>query len=423
MTRSRHRGFLAFAAGLLFVLGLQLRIFALAALGLAFVAWIAAAALSTRRRMARLALAREAPGSAVEDDHAPVALCVENRGAGDEHLLLLLDAFGPGIALGQRLLEPGPLPGRRRRRLRYRAHCGRGFGAFTLGPLSLELSDPLGLVHHQRSFGGVAPFVVYPRVPPVAGLERLGSRRSFALEERSVARPGASLAYLGAREYRAGDDVRRIHWPATARRGTPVVREHETDLTPRLTLLVDLARVHRAGTGRRSTREHVLRAACGIVAAAARRGDDVELVATAARGVHVPPGRGDAHAALCMEALVRANQDGPRELLDALHDHAPLLPRGAVVALLFATIRVDPAALHAAFAALRARDASPLALFVDSESFAPMSRLALHPEAAAARRDELRALLRAWGVAGCVVGADDDLAAVLGRAEAWTGFA
>ncbi|MCM2254627.1 MAG: DUF58 domain-containing protein [Vicinamibacteria bacterium] len=423
MSPSRHRGFLLFAAGLLFVLGLQLRIFALAALGLAFAGWTLAGALWTRRQMALLSLSREAADSAFEDDTAPVTLVVDNRGRDALHLLLLGDTFGPGVAFRHRLLEPGPLPGRRRRRLRYRAHCGRGFGAFTLGPLTLELADPLGLVHHQRPFGAIAPFVVYPRAPAVAGLERLGSRRSFALEDRSAARPGASLAYLGTREYRAGDDVRRIHWPATARRGVPVVREHELDLTPQLSLFVDLARAHRAGTGRRSTREYVLRAACGVVEAAARRGDLVELVASSARLLQVPPGRGAAHVALCWEALVRAGQDGTRELLEVADAHASRIPRGSVAALLFATIRVEPAALHAAFAALRAREVAPLAVFVDSESFAPMSRLALHPELAAARRDELRALLRAWGVAGAVIGADDDLGGVLGRAEAWTGFA
>ena len=35
--------------------------------------------------------------------------------------------------------------------------------------------------------------------------------------------------FFGLRDYRDDDELRHIHWPATARRGRPIVREHEAE--------------------------------------------------------------------------------------------------------------------------------------------------------------------------------------------------
>ncbi|MCR8526297.1 DUF58 domain-containing protein, partial [Escherichia coli] len=51
------------------------------------------------------------------------------------------------------------------------------------------------------------------------------------------------------REYRQGDDVRRIHWRSTARRGDLMVRREEQAWDPSATLILDSRASAHAGRG------------------------------------------------------------------------------------------------------------------------------------------------------------------------------
>src|SRR5262249_1768184 len=159
-------------------------------------------------------------------------------------------------------------------------------------------------------------------------------------------RPGQSTSYMGVRDYRPGDDVRRIHWPATARRGAPVVKEYELDLAPYFTLFVDLERRHRAGTGLKSTLEYGVRTAASLLWTAARRGHIVELHAEGAASLFVAPGRGELHLTHCLHELIRVRQDGGTPLLTLAERYRPYLPAGSIAALLSATTELDHAQLE-----------------------------------------------------------------------------
>src|SRR5262249_41130714 len=153
-------------------------------------------------------------------------------------------------------------------------------------------------------------FAVFPQVYDVAGLSELGARSTLIPHESSAGRPGQSLITMGVREYRPGDDLRRVHWPATARRGALMVKEVEVDLAPYFTVILDLARRHRAGMGRKSTLEYVLRSAASIIWSATRSGGFVQVAGTGAKPLFVPPGRGQNHLTFALYELIRAGLDG-----------------------------------------------------------------------------------------------------------------
>jgi uncharacterized protein (DUF58 family) len=50
---------------------------------------------------------------------------------------------------------------------------------------------------------------------------------------------GESLEFVGTREYREGDALRKIHWPSTARLGRPVVKEYQEEYFSRIALVLD----------------------------------------------------------------------------------------------------------------------------------------------------------------------------------------
>ncbi len=72
--------------------------------------------------------------------------------------------------------------------------------------------------------------------------------------------------FYGLREYRIGDDLRRVHWASTARTDQLMIRQPENLLQGRLTIAVDLrSTVHDA-----ATLEAALSAAASLVMAGIR---------------------------------------------------------------------------------------------------------------------------------------------------------
>ncbi len=121
--------------------------------------------------------------------------------------------------------------------LRYRVHGARR-GRLPLGPLRLRLVDPFGLVLRTTSGVDTATLLVVPRVRPLptvalsggAGGGAAGARRSLAVHGEDD---------VSTREYRRGDDLRKVHWRATARTGELMVRLEEKPWRSSATLLVD----------------------------------------------------------------------------------------------------------------------------------------------------------------------------------------
>jgi len=122
--------------------------------------------------------------------------------------------------------------------LRYRLHGGRR-GRFALGPLRLRLVDPFGLVLRTAAGSDTATLLVVPRVRPLQGNGSLAGAGGSGGEgaRRSIAVHGEDD--VSTREYRYGDDLRMVHWRATARTGELMVRLEERPWRAAATLFLD----------------------------------------------------------------------------------------------------------------------------------------------------------------------------------------
>ncbi len=416
-----YRTFLLVTLPIVGLMGLALRVSALWILSISGLALLAGAWIAARRNVRRIDIRREVYPSAFEDDRVDVDLVVENTSSASAQLVEIADQFEPAIADRQLMMEAGPLRGHRRRRLSYTGTCSRHWGVYTLGPIEVRAADATGLFHAKRVMPQIDPFSVFPRVHEVPSLERLGAMSSLTPQDASAGRPGQGGLFLGARDYRPGDDARRIHWPATARRGSPVVKEFEVDLVPYFSLFLDLDRAHRAGTGKRSALEYVMRFASSLVWTAVRRGDLVQIFGEGAKPLFVPPGRGDVHLAVALQELIQIEQNGDAPLLEAVERHLPHVPPGSTAALLSATILVELAAVGEAIEALRSRGVRPLLIFVNSTSFTPVDKWPLPRAEAVERCREIEYFLRSRGVPGTIVGAEHDLEQELARPDLFWG--
>jgi uncharacterized protein (DUF58 family) len=109
-------------------------------------------------------------------------------------------------------------------------------GTITAGPLQLRRTDPFGLVVAERRIAGTASVQVRPRRHPIAMLPS-GRWRDLEGPTREVSRGTATFHQL--RDYVPGDDMRHIHWRATARTGDLIVREHVDTTKPEVVVIVD----------------------------------------------------------------------------------------------------------------------------------------------------------------------------------------
>jgi uncharacterized protein (DUF58 family) len=150
-------------------------------------------------------------------------------------------------------------------------------GRFRIGPLTVRLTDPFGMCELTRSFAAADSLVVTPQIVTLPEI-RLGGDWAGAGESRarSVATSGEDDA--ATREYRQGDDLRRIHWRSTARRGEIMVRREEQPWQSRAVLLVDTRSAVHHGDGPASSLEWVISATASVALHLSNAGFTVRVV-------------------------------------------------------------------------------------------------------------------------------------------------
>ena len=169
-----------------------------------------------------------------------------------------------------RRIEPS---GQRRVAYRIRSeHRGR----FEIGPLTLRSADPLGMFELSRSFSAKHTLTVVPRVQPLPPT-RLGALWAGRGEGHAAYAAAAGEEDIGVREYRHGDDLRRIHWRATAHHGEMMVRREERTWHSQCTILVDSRTAAHRGSGPGASYEWAVSAAASTAVHLLNQGYRVRL--------------------------------------------------------------------------------------------------------------------------------------------------
>lgn len=114
-------------------------------------------------------------------------------------------------------------------------------GWFEDPPLTVECSAPLGLWSTRRQVPCIGSIEIAPALPPIRVPWHMGGSDPLAEGLTEPPRRGAGLDFMGLREYMPGDPVRHIHWPSSARRDEPVVREYQQEGVRPIVVIPDFA--------------------------------------------------------------------------------------------------------------------------------------------------------------------------------------
>jgi uncharacterized protein (DUF58 family) len=236
-------------------------------------------------------------------------------------------------------------------------------GLHRLGPLRVRVKDPFGLALRATSVPGDAEVVVLPRVVPLTSGRSLGSGiGSEGSIPHMVALHGEDDQTV--REYRDGDDLRRIHWPATARTGDIMVRQEDLPAKRRAVVLLDTRASGHGGSGRNSSLEWGVTTAASLLVHLVGTSYSVHLLTadpSSETGVHqddsVEPG---------LDTLARVQLGGDEGIRAQLHAAHGLTSQGGLVVYVGGPLSDDDA--HT-LAALRQPGSTGVGLVVDPSSF------------------------------------------------------
>lgn len=178
---------------------------------------------------------RTGPAAVHEGDHASVTLRLTNRGRSLRQITVTDEVGGLGTA---EFATAGLATGREVTAA-YRVLC-RPRGVYSIGPASITVSDPLGLTSISLRAGTVDTLVVYPAVEDLNGLPGVPGRHLAVNARRPEHSQRGGEDFYTLREYQQGDDLRRVHWPSSARRDRLMIRQLETPWQARSLVFLDV---------------------------------------------------------------------------------------------------------------------------------------------------------------------------------------
>jgi uncharacterized protein (DUF58 family) len=318
---------------------------------LAWDALVLAAAFLDGQRLpqaAQLIATRTWSNAPALDSETEIELTIENRGAMIVECRLI-DDLPPALVTQPATHRVTAFP-RVPASIRYRAEPTER-GDWETGSLYIRYRSPLGLADRWAR----APLTQTVRVYPAlrTGEEQqifLARSRQIDLQLRQVRQRGLGRDFESLREYREGDDLRDLCWTATARRGSPITRQYQTERSQPVWIVLDCGRLMRSrvaagspgssmlpvttpGARIHSKLDHACTTAVALAQLALYSGDRVGLLAYG-QGLQqrLLPGRGAAHLRQFIESLAQVHaESGEADHLRATATLNRLQPRRALI--------------------------------------------------------------------------------------------
>jgi uncharacterized protein (DUF58 family) len=232
----------------------------------------------------------------------------------------------PGVTLGPGVRLDALTVGRRHLDLTFTAER---WGRWTLGTVDIDLYDTGGVARRTVRVG-LGEVAVFP-VPSHAGLTPIPVRLPQRLGEHTAVQRGEGVEVTGVHPYVRGERQRRIHWPATTRRGSLQLNQFAAERTADTVVLLDvLTDVVDPGTGT-SSLDETFRAAAGLVRAYLRTHDRVGVVSVGGATRWLQPGSGDTYFYRIVESVLEVRKDLAYRSAGLGRLPPPALPEGALV--------------------------------------------------------------------------------------------
>lgn len=201
-------------------------------------------------------------------------------------------------------------------------------GRYQLPPVRATAVDAFDLFAASRPVGPPDEVIVYPRTVPLEADMLAGARLLARVADQHRA-DGTDFRHT--REYLPGDDLRRIHWPSTARRGTPIVVEYEEPTSSNLFIVLDASPQFVVGAGRETSFETAVTLAASLIRYELEHGHAVGLFVDLDPPIHVPLTDDRQSLIAFFEELAVIEPTSPRRFDRSLLAAAEVAPSNALL--------------------------------------------------------------------------------------------
>jgi uncharacterized protein (DUF58 family) len=140
--------------------------------------------------------------------------------------------LGAARFVADRMAQDEPMVGR------YEVLC-RPRGVYKVGPAKVSIGDPMGFVESTTLFGGSGRLVVFPRVEELEGVPTGRGQDQTINTSRAAFWHSGGEDFFTLREYHQGDDLRKVHWPSSARRDELMIKQLEMPWQSRAFIVLD----------------------------------------------------------------------------------------------------------------------------------------------------------------------------------------
>lgn len=218
-------------------------------------------------------------------------------------------------------------------------------GRYVVGPVYLRYRSALRLLSRTLRFNETREVRVLPAVASIKKYQILARRlRTADLGFRTRPIRGQGMEFSRLRDYHHDDDIRRVDWKATARRGRLISREYQVERSQTLVLMIDAGRMLTEEVDGVAKMEHALTAALLLTRIAADYDDRVGAIVFGERVLRALPSRkGRAAVSALTQGLFDVQPSLIEPDYEAAFEHLNLHFRKRCLVVLLTNI-VDPSA-------------------------------------------------------------------------------
>ncbi len=228
-------------------------------------------------------------------------------------------------------------------------------GIYTIGPAYALSGDPFNLFERGRELRHPDYLIVYPEIKTLEelGLPVKDPIGDVRVRQRLFEDPNR---IMGVRDHQPQDDLRHIHWKATARTGALQTRVYEPTRSANVVFCLNVATFERHWHGFwPDMLEYLVSTTASLASWATEQDYAVGVVANgtlahADQPFRVPPGRNRLQLTRILETLAGVSYIVTQDFGAFLLEESPRLPWGATLVLITAFVNE---ALHMAILRLR----------------------------------------------------------------------
>jgi uncharacterized repeat protein (TIGR01451 family) len=222
-----------------------------------------------------------------------------------------------------------------RLRRRFTVHCDQR-GYHTYGPATVTTGDAFGMFNHRGTLPDQVRLIIYPRLYSASELG-LPAKNPFgerAAEARLVEDP---LRTAGIRAWQPADDMKRVHWKATARHQQMLSRLYEPSQEPQVLVFLNVATLTRHWLGQiPELMERAISVAGSLAALCSEMRLPVGLIANgflpgSDQPLRLLPGRSPDQLLHILELLAAVTAFATQPIEDLLLRESPRLPWGSTL--------------------------------------------------------------------------------------------